>query len=42
MIFTGLVQEAQALGLQSPTARPVLIFSGVVPPSTPKKTDYEP
>jgi len=28
--------------VQSPIVRPVLTFLGIVCPSTPKKTDYEP
>ena len=34
--------KVQALRLWSPIVRPVLTLPGVVRPSTPKKTDYEP
>jgi len=40
--LASIVLEVQALGLWSPTVRPVLTLPGVVRPSTPKKTDYEP
>ena len=42
MISTRLVAEVQTLKLWSPIVGPVLTFPGVVRPSTPKKTDYEP
>ena len=36
------VPEVQALGLSPLIVRPALTFPGVVRPSAPKKTDYEP
>jgi len=39
--LAGIVLEVQALELESPTVLPVPTLPAVVPPSTPKKTDYE-